>query len=94
MRMRRENDAHGHAQRERAELGGTCSSNCANGGMFPDRTRPSDPRMAAIRSNLSHSASLLTRNYPNTQPVPGSRQGRGENFAGTAPPFTREHSVL
>ena len=54
--------------------------------MFPDRTRPSDPRrLAAIRSRLSHSSSLLTppRSYPNTQPVPGSCPGRGENvFAG------------
>ena len=88
MRMRRDNAA---------EPGRTCSAatrNCANGGMFPDRTGPSDPRMAAIRSRLSHSASLLTppRNYPTTQPVPGSSQSRRENFAGTAAPFTCGHS--
>ena len=57
----------------------------ARGVMFPDRSRPRDPRMAVIRSRLSHSASLLTppRSYPH----------HGENvFAGTAPPFTSEHS--
>ena len=52
--------------------------------------------MAVIRSRLSHSASLLTlpRSYPYTPPVHhGFCQGRGENvFAGTAPPFTSEHS--
>ena len=63
--------------------------------MFPDRTRPRDPRMAVIRSRLYHFASLLTppRSYPYTPPVHGSGHGRGENvFAGTSPPFTSEHS--
>ena len=71
---------HPHTQRKRTAR--DCYANvCASCVMFPDRSIPTDPRLAVVRSRVSDSESLLTpppQRYPHMPSVP---QACGEDVA-------------